>query len=335
MHIFKIIKFWIVNSRYHALVQSLWPALLAVCIATQADGFSPVLALLAVLGVVCGHLGLNLFDDYFDFRHQKTDYRDKMARAGMRARIAKCAYLTYGATTINRLLAACVVFCGLSVVLGFIIFIYRGEVIAWLALIMAILGVSYSGKPLQLSYRGLGEVEIGVIFGPLLMTGVYYSACGTFNPALFLISIPVGLLVMNIVYVHAIMDLEPDKQVGKSTLAVLLGSHTARLLVLAIALGVPYVMVTAGAITGQLPAASMLVFITLPMSVALFKLMIQYVKNPSQAVERRFWMGPMSRWQMVTANGIEWFMVRWYLARNLLWFFCISTMLSVLIIAMW
>ncbi|MDR2947466.1 MAG: prenyltransferase [Candidatus Adiutrix sp.] len=326
MNVVKTVKFWITNARYHALVQSLWPGLLAICLAAREDGFSPALALLALLGVELGHLGLNLFDDYFDFRHQNSGYREAMARAGMRARIAKCPYLTSGAATVNQLLLACLAFCGLALAAGFVIFLKRGEAIAWLAVIMAVLGLAYSGWPLRLSYRGLGEIEIGVIFGPLLMSGVYYSACGRFDPALFLISIPVGLLVMNIVYVHAIMDLEPDKKVGKNTLAVLLGSLPARLLVLALALGLPYVMVAAGVFGGRLPLANLLVLATLPLALALFQLMLRYVRDPALPVARRFWMGPMSRWEMAKANGIEWFMVRWYLARNLLWFFCLSVM---------
>jgi 1,4-dihydroxy-2-naphthoate octaprenyltransferase len=328
MKVFETIKFWLRNSRYHALAQSLWPGLLAICLAAREDGFSPGLALLALLGVELGHLGLNLFDDYFDFRHQNSSYRDLMARAGMRARIAKCPYLTSGAATINQLLLACLAFCGLALLAGFIIFLKRGEAILWLAAIMALLGLAYSGWPLRLSYRGLGEIEIGVVFGPMLMAGVYYSACGRFDPALFLIAIPVGLLVMNIVYVHAIMDLEPDKKVGKNTLAVLLGSLPARLLVLALALGLPYILVGAGVAGGRLPMASLLVLATLPLALALFKLMLQYVRDPALPVARRFWMGPMGRWKMAQANGIEWFMVRWYLARNLLLFFCLSTMLA-------
>ncbi|MDR2869648.1 MAG: hypothetical protein LBV04_04275, partial [Deferribacteraceae bacterium] len=90
--------------------------------------------------------------------------------------------------------------------------------------------------------------------------------------------------------------------------------------------GVPYIMVTAGVVGGRLPMPNLLVLLTLPLALALFKLMVQFVQNPSQPVERRFWMGPMSRWPMITANGIEWFMLRWYLARNLLLFFCLSTM---------
>lgn len=324
----KSIKFWVINTRYHSLAQSLLPALLAACMAYGHEGFSTALALLAVVGVEFAHMSVNLFDDYFDFRHQNSGYRDSMSREGFRARIAKCPYLTSGQATMSQLLAVCVTFAALATFCGIPILIARGAPIVWLTVVTGCLGIAYSGWPLRLSYRGLGEIEIGVVFGPLMMSGVYFSACGDFSLSLLLVSIPVGLLVMNIVYTHAIMDVEPDKRVGKMTLAVLVGSSFARLAVLALVLILPYAMVTAGVATNSLPVTNLLVLLTLPLAVMLFKFMLMYVRDPAKPVHRRFWMGPMNRWEVVTKNGIEWFMVRWYMARNLLMFFCLSVMVA-------
>ncbi|MDR2387344.1 MAG: prenyltransferase [Deltaproteobacteria bacterium] len=328
MKVIKFIKFWFINTRYHALAQSLLPASLAAVLAYGQEGFSPLLALLAVIGVELAHMGVNLFDDYFDYLHQNTEYRELMARAGMRARIAKCPYLTSGQASLKELFFVASALGLLAGLFGLPIFLARGLPIIYLTLITAALGLTYSGWPLRLSYRGLGELEIGLVFGPLMMSGVYFSACGGFSLPLILISIPVGLLVMNIVYTHAIMDVEPDQRVGKMTLAVLVGSSFSRLTILALVLVIPYLMVTLGVLTKKLPAVYLLVFITLPLAVMLFKLMLQYVSHPAKPVSRRFWMGPMSRWPVVTANGIEWFMVRWYLARNLLLFFCLTVMIA-------
>jgi 1,4-dihydroxy-2-naphthoate octaprenyltransferase len=325
------LRFWFINTRPHSLAQSLLPAVLAACLASAREGFSPLLALAAVLGVELAHMGINLFDDYFDYRHQNTVYRDLMAREGMRARIAKCPYLTSGKASLGQLLLACLACCGLATLLGLPILYFRGAPILWLLAITALLGLAYSGWPLRLSYRGLGEIEIGVVFGPLMMSGVYFASCGRFDPALFLISVPVGLLVMNIVYSHAIMDVEPDRRVGKMTLAVLAGGPAARLSILALALTVPYALIGAGVAAGQLKMAYLLAFATIPMALALFRLMRQFASDPHKPIERKIWMGPMSRWEIVKANGIEWFMVRWYLARNLLLFFCLSILLASLI----
>jgi 1,4-dihydroxy-2-naphthoate octaprenyltransferase len=317
------IRFWLKNSRPTTLPQSLLPAILAFSMASQTDGFSIILGLLAVAGVITGHLGMNLFDDYFDYKVKKTDFRNQMQHKGMRARISKCVYLTSGEATLKQLWKACCVFGGIALSIGFVIYLYRGSGIGWLALLTAVLGLSYSGAPLRLSYHGWGEMLIGVMFGPMLMTGVFYAASGTFDRSVLFVSIPVGLLVANIVYTHAIMDYEPDKEVGKMTFAVLLKDKKRMLFFLLLLLLTAFALVISGVISGYLSPYYLLSLITLPLAAGLFYLMIEFTRNPDRTFTPRFWMGPMGDWTRIQAAGIDWFMIRWLLARNLLSFFCI------------
>jgi len=324
----KIVRFWFDNARPTALPQSLFPAILAVCMASVSGIFSLYLGILAILGVMFGHLSMNLFDDYFDYKVKGTDFRDKMAREGFRARIAKCEYLTSGKATLKQLLIACFVFSAISVLCASIIFIERGIVILYYVLALAVLGISYSGKPLKLSYRGLGELMIGLIFGPLSMTGVYYSACGMFNWSVVFISIPVGLLVANIVYVHAIMDYEPDKKVGKMTFAVLLGSKKRMLGALLSILVISYLSIITGIFLKYLSLYYFLTLLTLPMAISLYYLMREFVRHPQRKFEPKFWMGPMSNWEKIKEIEIDWFMIRWFSARNFLSFFCLIIIIA-------
>ena len=318
-----LIRFWLKNSRTTAMPQSLLPAILAVCMASKMEGFSLWLGVLAVIGVVVGHLGINLFDDYFDYKVKKSDYRIQMEHKGMRARISKCVYLTSGEATLQQLLIACCVFAAVALIIGVVIFMFRGSFILILSLITGLLGLSYSGPPLRLSYRGLGEILIGIMFGPMLITGVFYSACGVFSQSVLFVSIPVGLLVTNIVYVHAIMDYEPDKAVGKMTFAGLLKSKTLMLVCLALILFLSFGLIVIGVISQYLSPYYLLSLITLPMAINLFYLMVEFVRNPERTFKPRFWMGPMNNWKQIQAAGIDWFMIRWLPARNLLAFFCI------------
>lgn len=326
------IKFWFVNARPTALPQSVVPAILAVCLAVSSGGFTWWLACLAVLGVMAAHLGLNLFDDYFDYRKKQSGYRDELVHEGMRARIGKCPYLTSGQATLKQLLQACIVFCGIAVVLGLVILYFRGIVIVYIAGITAILGIFYSAPPFRLSYHGFGELLIGLIFGPLNMIGVYYSACGEINETILLISIPVGLLVMNIVYIHSILDFIPDKKIGKKTLAVLMNNTTAMLVVLFFILFVPYGIIAYGIIAGFLSPFYWFVFLTFPVAVSLFYMMIEFVRNPDRTFTPRFWMGPMNNWKNIEKAGIDWFMIRWLSARNLMSFFCLIIAIVALLV---
>ena len=320
----KLIRFWFNNARYVALPQSVMPAILAVCMAANAVDFSPWSALFAVLGVMFGHLGINLLDDYFDYKVKDTSFRSQLTHQGIRARIAKCSYLTSGETTVHHLFVACIVFCSISLLCGLIIFFERGMPILYLALVTAVLGYSYSGNPLKFSYRGLGEIQIGLMFGPMLMAGVYYAACGIFDWSVLFVSVPVGLLVTNIVYSHAIMDYEPDKQVGKMTFAILLGKKKYMLFASFLILFLSFGLIVTGVITSYLPLPYLFVFLTLPIAISLFYLMIEFIRDPQRSFSPQFWMGPMMmNWDKLKAAGIDWFMIRWLPARNLLTFFCL------------
>ena len=326
-----IVRFWFNNARPTALPQSLLPAILALCMASQNDGFSIFLGLLGVVGVVMGHLSMNLFDDYFDYKVKSTDFRDRMEHKGMRARISKCMYLNSGEATLKQLLVACFVFGAIALSAGFVIYLYRGNVIILIAALTAVLGISYSGAPLRLSYHGLGEILIGIMFGPMLMIGVFYSACGSFDWSVLFVSIPVGLLVTNIVYAHAIMDYEPDKEVGKMTFAVLLKDKKRMLFCLLFILISAFSLVVGGVVAGYLSAWYLLSLLTVPMAVSLYYLMKEFVRNPERQFTPRFWMGPMGNWQRLQSIGIDWFMIRWLLARNLLSFFCLIMMIVSLV----
>jgi len=324
----KLFLFWLKNARYHALPQSVIPACLAACLAFGQEGFHLFYAVLAVLGTSLGHLGINLFDDFFDYLKKETIFRNKMALQGMRARIGKCPYLISNQATLKQLLCACCLFSGLALCIALIIYFKRGNAILIFAGVTAFLGLFYSAWPFRLSYHGLGEMTVGVIFGPLLMSGVYYAACGQFAPSLLFISIPIGLFVTNILYVHSILDYEPDKNVGKRTLAVLLDNKRLMLAALLVFTLSPYLIICVGIYAGFLSKYFFFVFVTLPMALELFRLMWLYTKDSKRDIQRKFWMGPMNNWDRIISNRIEWFMIRWYIARNLLVFFCVIVFLA-------
>ncbi|MDR2684390.1 MAG: prenyltransferase, partial [Prevotellaceae bacterium] len=258
------ISFWFDNARPTSLPQSVLPATTALFLSIHSEGFVWWIAVLAVIGVAFAHLGLNLFDDYFDAKRKKQTYREELVHTGMRARIGKTPYLTLGQATENQLLAACSVFCGIAVLIGGAIFLFRGINIFYIVAITAIIGIQYSAPPLRLSYHGLGEAVICVIFGCLNMIGTGFAASGEFSKELFLLSLPVGLLVMNIVYIHSILDFLPDKEVGKRTLAVLLNNQKAMLALLFFVIFVPFLSILIGIMLKICGIKYLAVFLLLP-----------------------------------------------------------------------
>lgn len=322
------LKFWIHNSRWVALPQSLMPAVTAVALAATHPGFSIFLSAVSVLGVCMAHLSLNLFDDYFDYKKNQPGVRDTLTRAGMRARTGKCTYLTSGQATVKQLLTASLIFGFIAGLLGVVVFISRGLPVLWVVLITAALGLFYSANPLRLSYRGFGELTIGVIFGPLVVIGIYISACGEFAWKAVFIGAAIGLLVTNIIYTHSMLDLDADRSVGKMTLAGRIKSKERRLTASYLMTLLPYLIFISGTLSGRLSAWYLLVLVSLPLAAALMKSMRAFYFAPDQPVTRSAWYGPMQMWRMITESKLEWFMVRWYLSRNLVMAFSLLCILA-------
>lgn len=329
-----VLKTWFKNARSVSLMQSGMPALLAVVMAADQSGFGLWQALLAVVGVMSAHLGMNLADDYFDYKADMHSDRDRVIRKGFRAMSVKYSYLIDGSVTPDGLLRAILSFGGIAVACGGVVFISRslsggfvGPNGSWwilaIATIACLLGWFYSAPPLKLAYRGLGEIVIGVIFGPLLMTGVYYSACGMVSVDVVMVSIPVGLLVLNILFTHSFIERESDAASNKMTLARLLGSNTANMAAAYLINFLPYLIVVVSVLLGDMSVWYLLVLVMVPNSVWLCRSLSAFNRGETGVPQKpQWWLGPMGNWDQVRGRGIDWFLMRWLAARNILSGFC-------------
>jgi 1,4-dihydroxy-2-naphthoate octaprenyltransferase len=234
----------------------------------------------------------------------------------------KYPYLTSGEATPKQLLGAIAAFLFIAAVMGAIVIAIRGlMILGWVAAALVI-GVSYSGGPFKLGFRGLGEFVIFVMFGPLMMTGVYYAITGTVDWKISWLSIAVGLLVTNIVYSHSVLDAIPDAKMGKKTMAHLMGSARGQIVLSALINTLPYIMVVAGVVLGQMHMAYLTVLAVLPLSIWLVRSLNDYVNNREVKMEIKPWMGPMGDFEAYRKAGVDWFLLRWLVARNIVQFFC-------------
>lgn len=340
---------WIKNGRSQALVQSFMPGVAAVALASGNEGFCWWMAILAVLGVECAHLALNIADDWFDYKVDMKGDRDRVIRKGFRAMTAKYPYLTDGSETLRSTAVAIAWFVVAALACGLAIFIPRtleagfsGPEGSWWIVAAtgacAFLGAFYSAPPLKLAYRGLGELVIGIIFGPLLMCGVYYASCGKMDAGIVLISIPVGLLVTNILFTHSFIDMPSDTESHKMTFARVLGSQKACLVCSFILNLLPFALVGAGVCAGHLHPAYLAVFLALPRALWLCASLVRFTRRKPGEKDvpdmPPAWLGPMMKdqWAGIREGGLDWFLMRWLCARNILSLFCLSMIAVALIL---
>jgi 1,4-dihydroxy-2-naphthoate octaprenyltransferase len=337
---------WIKNARSIALPQSVLPCLTAVVLCIGQDGFLWWLAVPVVLGICAAHLGMNLADDYFDYKHDSRTRAD-ISSTSVRARMEKCHYLGEGKATVSQLGWAMVGFLGFAALMGGIAFAAQWILHGWQAamgiIIYAVLGlivgINYSGKPLELGFHGLGELVIGLMFGPLLMLGVQAALTGTlFSWQMLCMSVAIGCMVTNIVYVHSVMEVNADAELGKMTFARLLfeakkrkGEEMKGKRLMVIFIGffaiVPFILLGLGIAMGWWSPWYLLTLVTLPMSVFLIHSTRLFAYGLPRNDTPRWWMGPMGDWDNYVKAGIDWFLFRWLLARNICTFFCLVLMI--------
>ena len=338
------LKKWIEHARPRSLMQSMMPAVLATICAIGSKKFNILCGFAAILGVVCAHLALNLADDWFDYRIDMMGDRDKVIRQGFRAMSVKYPYFTDGSETPRSAAAAIATFGGIALTCGLGIFIYRtvgcgfgGAQGSWIILAItaacAFLGMFYSAPPLKLSFRGLGEMVIGFFFGPLLMWGVYYSTAGSIDAGISFVSIPVGLLVLNILFTHSFIDMEGDAASNKMTFARLLGNRKLCLAASYIFTFVPFIMIVIAVATGVLHPIYLIVLLVIPRGIWLCHSLHCFSADSSHKNEipdqPYRWLGPMAKnWDIVREKGVDWFLMRWLCARNILSGFCAMMIIS-------
>jgi 1,4-dihydroxy-2-naphthoate octaprenyltransferase len=102
-----------------------------------------------------------------------------------------------------------------------------------------------------------------VFFGPVAVVGTYYVQARTASPAVWLASIPVGLLITAILVVNNLRDIHTDAATGKHTLAVRLGETGTRWEYL-LCLGAAYLSVAVMVAFNQAPVGALLICLSLP-----------------------------------------------------------------------
>jgi len=140
----------------------------------------------------------------------------------------------------------------------------RGWVVLAFGVAGVILNVAYTAPPLRLKKRGLGELDVLLVWGPLLIAGTYYSAVGHVPWQVWPAAIPYGLLCTAVLMAKHIDKLPWDEKAGVRTLPVMLGEARARTVTNALMV-LFYVAVAADVAVGALPWPALAAFGGLPL----------------------------------------------------------------------
>ena len=326
MKILDSIVFWLKAARVHTLPMSFMSWLVVFCWAIKHGGNIP-LGILTLFGVMSTHLGVNLIDDYFDYKREVGTIKSSDEKKSIKMQKGKCKYLIDGKATLNQALFVVCVYFGLASLIGLFLLLTCGWQVALIAAVAAIFCLLYP----FLTYCGLSELAVGMTFAPLLFAGVSFVMLGYFSKDILLLSVSTGLLTVGLLHTHALMDYDFDVKDNKKTLCTILGSKKKALIALGLMMALAYVNIATGVWLKLFPAITLITFITIPLAIALYVLMDSGIKHPEIIHEKKFWMGPMENWEEIKNNNAQGFMLKFYISRNIMMFFTILLCIGILI----
>jgi len=271
------LKIWLLELRPPFLTASALPVLLGTAAAYgEGQGIHLSYFLLALLGAVLLHCGTNVLNDYFDFesgndllyREQKNPPFD-----------GGSPFLVQGVLKPQEVYRAGITLLTAGATIGLLLTLLRG----WPLLIIGVLGVFcgyfYVEPRLNLAGRGWGELAVGFCFGPLSVAGAYFVQTQRFALSPLFASLPLGLLITNVLFINQFPDMEADREVGKTHWVVRMGRERATWTFSLMSLSV-YLLIVLGFALGWLPPFSLLGLLTLPLSLRVLSWTRRYYSDP-------------------------------------------------------
>jgi 1,4-dihydroxy-2-naphthoate octaprenyltransferase len=251
-----VVSRWMLITRASVFTMTITSAAIGGLLAAIDRDFAALPFVLATLGLVLAHAADNMTNDLIDYE-QGVDSPDYA-----RAQYAPHPIMS-GLVSKRGLMLAILLAWGLSGAAAIALTYIAG----WPVLLFAGLGfaisVGYVAKPLALKHRGLGELGIFCVWGPLMIGGTYFVTAGEIAPWVFAAAVPYALLVTTVIIGKHLDKAEQDRAKGINTLVVLLGDGASVRLNQALMVGF-FAIVAALVGLAVLPVWSLLVLLAIP-----------------------------------------------------------------------
>lgn len=247
---------WWQMTRPHTLTASFVPVLLGTALALRYGKIQLDLFFAMLIASLLIQAATNMFNEYYDYKRgldneHSVGIGGSIVRDGIKpATVMKIALSLYG----------------ISLLIGIYICMNSSW---WLALVGAFsmaVGYFYTGGPVPIAYTPFGELVAGFFMGMLIILIAFFIQTGTVDTTSVLVSIPIMILVGEILLSNNIRDLDGDKENGRKTLAILLGKKRA-IYLLAGLFTLSYIWVFSLIAAGVAPAWIAIVILSVPKAI--------------------------------------------------------------------
>ncbi len=226
---------WILASRPKTLLAAFVPVMVGSALAVSENKFVFHYSLIALLCSILIQIGTNFTNDLYDY----------LKGADNEKRKGPLRVLASGLISVKEMKAGILFVFGLTFLLGLYLVYVGGILILIVGILSIAAGLAYTAGPFPLSYNGLGDLFVFIFFGVIGTVFTYYLHTHEITILSFLVSIPVGALITNILIVNNYRDINEDKAAGKKTLVVILGRSFSKyqfILLLIVSFVIPIIL---------------------------------------------------------------------------------------------
>ncbi len=265
-------------TRLPFLTASVISVLVGTAIAWREGALNLGTFLLTFFGTALFHIGANVINDYFDHRSGADEANLTPTPFSGGSRL-----IQRGLFTSRQTLNLALIIYILGALMGFGLIYLVGWQVLLFGLAGFLVGYIYTAPPFRLVHRGIGEIAVGLGFGPIIVLGSYWVQTQRISLEAILASIPIGLLVAAILYINEVPDRMWDERAGKRTLVVRL-SRSAVLSGYLMIVGSAYLTVLLGVALGWMAPASLIAFLTIPMARSAYRTLRRHDAFPYRLI---------------------------------------------------
>jgi 1,4-dihydroxy-2-naphthoate polyprenyltransferase len=215
-----VVSKWLIATRSAVTLVTVYSCVIAGILAARDGSFSWVPFLIVTLGLFIAHGTNNILNDYTDYNRGVDSDNYFRTQYGVHPLVQK---FWDNKTSIRWFIVSGF----LATLAGVYALFYTGFNMTTISLFafgaVVLLAYTYPFK-----YWGLGEFAIFLIWGPIMIAGVYFVLTGNWSWNVVLAGVPFGLSVASINIAKHIDKHDPDKEKGVGTFPVRVGEANAR-----------------------------------------------------------------------------------------------------------
>lgn len=231
-------KEWLIAVRPWSFPASAMPVIVSLgYLFTTYQDVNWVNGVWALLNIIVFHAAGNTRSDWFDYR-KEVDKKDTFG--------AKT--LTSGMFTPKEIMILSLSLLTVAVAAGIGLWLRTGMPLLYIGIGGALCSLLYP----FLKFNALGDLVIFIAYALLPMLGTVYVGTETVDPNVLFLAVPVGSITVAILHCNNLRDIGTDRRAHIHTFAMKIGGR-ASVLIYCIEVLLPFVWLTACAISGVIP----------------------------------------------------------------------------------